>query len=171
MIIKLAIRNLFHDRARFLVTLVGILFAVLLVAIQLGMFFGARQMITAMVERANGDIWIGAYGADSIEQGLLLTGRERFVALSVPGVQEVRPLLVSFAEWRKPDQSTAHVVVVGSNNGEEEGLTPWNVVEGSSFPVSPSGVIVDRTYAKSLGRFRRWLQWPKSKATRCASRG
>jgi putative ABC transport system permease protein len=151
MIIKLAIRNLFHDRARFLVTLVGILFAVLLVAIQLGMFFGARQMITAMVERANGDIWIGAYGADSIEQGLLLTGRERFVALSVPGVQEVRPLLVSFAEWRKPDQSTAHVVVVGSNNGEEEGLTPWNVVEGSSFPVSPSGVIVDRTYAKGLG--------------------
>ena len=88
MIVKLAMRNLFHDRARFLVTLVGILFAVLLVAIQLGMFFGARQMITAMVERTNGDIWIGAYGADSIEQGLLLTGRERFVALSVPGVQK-----------------------------------------------------------------------------------
>ena len=105
MIIKLAIRNLFHDRARFLVTLVGILFAVLLVAIQLGMFFGARQMITAMVERANGDIWIGAYGADSIEQGLLLTGRERFVALSVPGVQKVSAayrLICRMAQIRPP---------------------------------------------------------------------
>ncbi len=150
MIIKLATRNLFHDRARFLVTLVGILFAVLLVAIQLGMFFGARQMITAMVDRANADIWIGAYGADSIEQGLLLTGRERFVALSVPGVEEVRPLIVSFAEWRKADQSTAHIVVVGSNKGEE-GIEPWNIVEGRDFPVSPKGVIVDRTYAKALG--------------------
>src|SRR3974377_1419041 len=106
MIIKLAIRNLFHDRARFLVTLIGILFAVLLVAVQLGMFFGARQMITAMVEHAKGDIWISAYGAESIEQGLLLTGRERFAALSTPGVETVKPLLVSFAEWRKPDSST-----------------------------------------------------------------
>jgi putative ABC transport system permease protein len=150
MIIKLAIRNLFHDRARFLVTLVGILFAVLLVAIQLGMFFGARQIITAMVERANGDIWIGAYGADSIEQGLPLTGRERYVALSVPGVRSVSPLLISFAEWRKPDASTAHVVVVGSNK-DEDSLAPWNVVEGNTYPTSPNGVVVDRTYAKALG--------------------
>lgn len=150
MIIKLAIRNLFHDRARFLVTLVGILFAVLLVAIQLGMFFGARQMITAMIERANGDIWIGAYGADIVEQGLLLTGRERFTALSTPGVQAVTPLVISFAEWRKPDGTTAHIVVAGSNR-DDDSLKPWNVVEGASFPVSPNGVIADRTYAKALG--------------------
>jgi putative ABC transport system permease protein len=150
MIIKLAIRNLFHDRARFLVTLVGILFAVLLVAVQLGMFFGARQMITAMIEHAKGDIWISAYGAESIEQGLLLTGRERFTALSVPGVQSVTPLVVSFAEWRKPDSGTAHVVVIGSDK-EEESLSPWNIVEGKAFPESPDGIIVDRTYTKALG--------------------
>ncbi len=150
MIIKLAIRNLFHDRARFLVTLVGILFAVLLVAIQLGMFFGAREMITAMVEHASGDIWIGAWGADSIEQGLPLTGRERFTALSTPGVQSVTPLLISFAEWRKQDDSTAHIVVVGSNM-DDESLKPWYVVEGKSFPESPNGVIADRTYATALG--------------------
>jgi len=150
MIIKLAIRNLFHDRARFLVTLVGILFAVLLVAVQLGMFFGARQMITAMIEHAKGDIWISAYGAESIEQGLLLSGRERFAALSVPGVQKVTPLLVSFAEWRKPDSGTTHVVVVGSDK-DEESLSPWNVVEGKAVPASPDGVIVDRTYEKTLG--------------------
>jgi putative ABC transport system permease protein len=150
MIVKLAVRNLFHDRARFLVTLVGILFAVLLVAIQLGMFFGARRMITAMIERANADIWIGAYGADSIEQGLLLSGQERYTALAVPGVKSVAPLIVSFAEWRKSDSSTAHIVVVGSNRGEET-LDPWNVVEGSKFPTSPDGVIVDRSYASKLG--------------------
>lgn len=150
MIIKLAIRNLFHDRARFLVTLVGILFAVLLVAVQLGMFFGARQMITAMVEHAKGDIWITAYGAESIEQSLPLTGRERFTALSAPGVEAVTPLVVSFAEWRKPDSGSAHVVVVGFSK-DEESLVPWNIVEGKALPASPDGVIVDRTYANALG--------------------
>lgn len=150
MIIKLAIRNLFHDRARFLVTLIGILFAVLLVAVQLGMFFGARRMITAMIEHAEGDIWISAYGADSIEQGLLLTGQERFTALSVPGVEAVTPLLVSFAEWRKPDASTVHVVVVGFDK-DQKSLKPWNIVEGKRIPEAPNGVIVDRTYLKTLG--------------------
>jgi putative ABC transport system permease protein len=150
MIVKLAVRNLFHDRARFLVTLVGILFAVLLVAIQLGMFFGARQMITAMIDRTNGDIWIASYGADSIEQGLLLSGRERYTALAVPGVKSVSSLIVSFAEWRRADSGTAHIVVVGSNK-DEESLAPWNIVEGQTFPTSPNGVVVDRSYADKLG--------------------
>ncbi|MBI4723763.1 MAG: hypothetical protein HY765_01705 [Rhodomicrobium sp.] len=94
MVIKLAIRNLFHDRARFLVTLVGILFAVVLVAVQLGLYLGARQMIVGMIEHAKGEIWISAYGAQSFEQASLLTGRERFAALSVPGVAAV------IAGWR-----------------------------------------------------------------------
>jgi putative ABC transport system permease protein len=150
MILKLAIRNLFHDRARFLVTLIGILFAVVLVAVQLGLYLGARQMITGMIEHATGDIWITSYGASSFEQAPLLTGRERFSALSVPGVEAVTPLVASFAEWRKPDSSTTNVVVVGSEPGEN-GLQPWNILPGSAATTSPDGVTIDRTYAQSLG--------------------
>jgi putative ABC transport system permease protein len=150
MVIKLAIRNLFHDRARFLVTLVGILFAVVLIAVQLGMYFGARRMITGMVDHTNADIWIAKYGAESFEQAQFLTGRERFAALSVPGVEAVTPLLVSFAEWRRPDTSTTNVVVIGSGENEPS-LRPWDVIEGATVPASPDGVIIDRTYAKSLG--------------------
>ncbi|MGP0039215.1 MAG: ABC transporter permease, partial [Rhodomicrobium sp.] len=150
MIIKLAIRNLFHDRARFLVTLVGILFAVVLVAVQLGMFFGARQMITGMIDHAKGDIWIAAYGAESFEQAPLLTGRERFTALSVPGVEAATPLVASFADWRRPDSSTTNVVVIGAGKSDAS-LAPWNIVEGNATSPSPDGVIVDRTYAQTLG--------------------
>ena len=109
MVIKLAIRNLFHDRARFLVTLVGILFAVVLVAVQLGMYFGARRMITGMIDHTGADIWICKYGTESIEQGDFMTGRERFTALAVPGVEAVTPVVISFAEWRRSDFSIAHV--------------------------------------------------------------
>jgi putative ABC transport system permease protein len=150
MIIKLAIRNLFHDRARFLVTLVGILFAVVLVAVQLGMYFGARRMIVGVIEHANGDLWISAYGTESFEQAPLLTGRERFAALSVPGVEAVKPLIVSFADWRRPDSSATNVVIVGADKGDGV-LDPWNIVEGTANFASPDGVAVDRTYAKTLG--------------------
>jgi putative ABC transport system permease protein len=150
MIIKLAIRNLFHDRARFLVTLIGILFAVVLVAVQLGMYFGARRMINAMIDHTQGDIWISAYGAENFEQSPPLTGRERFTALSVPGVEAVTPLVVSFGDWRKPDTSTTNVAVIGADK-DDNLLEPWSIVEGSAATLSADGIVIDRSYAKALG--------------------
>lgn len=150
MIVKLAIRNLLHDRARFLVTLIGVLFAVVLLAVQLGLYLGARKMISGMVAHTTGDIWIAAYGANSFEQAPILTGRERFLALSVPGVASVSPLVVSFSGWRKPDSGTVNVIVIGAPKGEGS-LKPWNIVEGAAAPTLQDGVIVDRSYAKMLG--------------------
>ncbi len=116
MILTLAIRNLFHDRIRLIVTLVGILFSIVLVAVQLGLYLGARKMIIDMIENANGEIWITAYGAKSFEEGgILLTPRERHAALATPGVKAAVPLIVSFAEWRKPGGGSTNTVVVGSD--------------------------------------------------------
>ena len=39
----LAFRNLIHDRIRLAVTLIGILFSIVLVAVQLGLYLGARN--------------------------------------------------------------------------------------------------------------------------------
>ena len=104
MILTLAFRNLFHDRIRLAVTLVGILFSIVLVAVQLGLYLGSSRMITGMIERSNSDLWITAFGAKSFEEGgTLLTSRERHQALAVPGVKAVVPLVVAFNEWRKPD--------------------------------------------------------------------
>ena len=150
MIIKLAIRNLLHDRARFLVTLIGVLFAVVLLAVQLGLYLGARKMISGLVAHTTGDMWIAAYGANNFEQAPLLTGRERFLALSVPGVESVNPLVVGFSGWRRADSGTVNTIVIGSEKGAGS-LKPWNIVEGSAAPTLQDGVIIDRTYAKALG--------------------
>ncbi len=152
MILTLAIRNLFHDRIRLIVTLVGILFSIVLVAVQLGLYLGARKMIIDMIENANGELWITAYGAKSFEEGgILLTPRERHTALATPGVTAVVPLIVSFAEWRKPGGGSTNTVVVGSD-AQDNGLKAWNIVEGSIAAIeAPDGVAVDRSYLGNLG--------------------
>ena len=66
MTFTLAFRNLFHDRVRLTVTLVGILFSIVLVAIQLGLYLGARSIIISMIDRAHGDLWVMAYGLSLI---------------------------------------------------------------------------------------------------------
>ncbi|MFM1816973.1 MAG: hypothetical protein RLZ98_3668 [Pseudomonadota bacterium] len=151
MILTLAIRNLVHDRVRLLVTLVGILFSVVLVSVQLGVYFGARQMIINMIDHSEADIWITAYGASSFEEGgVLLTPRERHAALATPGVSRVVPLVVSFAEWRKPGGGSANSVIVGTD-AEPGGLVPWGFIAGDLQSLqSPDAVAIDRSYLKDL---------------------
>jgi putative ABC transport system permease protein len=152
MILTLAFRNLFHDRIRLAVTLVGILFAIVLVAVQLGLYLGASKMITDNIDHANADLWITVYGAKSFEDGgMLLTARERHQALATPGVKAVIPIVVRFAEWRKPEGGSTRVVIVGAD-AEDGGLQPFNLIEGTWEDIkSPEGVAVDRTYFNELG--------------------
>lgn len=103
MILTLAFRNLFHDRIRLAVTLVEILFSIVLVAVQLGLYLGSSRMITNMIEKTNSDLWITTFGAKSFEEGgILLTPGQRHQALATPGVKAVIPMVSAFAEWRKP---------------------------------------------------------------------
>lgn len=152
MILTLAFRNLFHDRIRLAVTLVGILFSIVLVAVQLGLYLGASRIITANIDHAKADLWITIFGAKSFEDGgMLLTPRERHQALATPGVKAVIPLIVKFAEWRKPAGGSTRVVVVGTD-AEDGGLEPWGLVRGSWQDIkAPEAVAVDRTYLSELG--------------------
>ena len=152
MILTLAIRNLFHDKVRLAVTLVGILFSVVLVAVQLGLYFGARKMIVDMIHNAQGELWVTAFGAKSFEEGgVLLTPRHRHAALAVPGVTAAAPLLVHFGEWRKPAGGSTTSILVGTNV-EDHALNAWNLIEGSLKSIEePNGVAVDRSYMADLG--------------------
>jgi putative ABC transport system permease protein len=152
MILTLAFRNLFHDRIRLAVTLIGILFSIVLVAVQLGLYLGSSRMITGMIEQSKSDLWITAYGAKSFEEGgTLLTDRERHQALAVPGVKAVIPLVVAFNEWRKPTGGSTRVVVVGTD-AEDGGLKPYNLVSGGWEDIkAPEAISADDTYFKHLG--------------------
>jgi putative ABC transport system permease protein len=151
MILTLATRNLVHDRIRLVVTMVGILFSIVLVAVQLGLYLGARKTIVGMIDNAKADLWITAYGAKNFEDSQLQSGRGRYIALSVPGVASVAPIIVAFQRWRKPEGGLALSVLVGTDI-EDGALVPWSMAVGTPASiVEPDGVAVDRSYLKSLG--------------------
>ena len=88
LILTLASRNLFHDRIRLIATVVGIVFSIVLVTVQIGVFLSFERMITMMIDHAEADLWIVPAATKSFEGSALLAGRERFQALSVDGVAE-----------------------------------------------------------------------------------
>jgi putative ABC transport system permease protein len=151
MTLTLAFRNLFHDRVRLAVTLVGILFSIVLVAVQLGLYLGARNMIISMIDRADGDLWIMAYGTKNFEEAQPIRARERYVALATPDVISAVPLVTAFTDWRKPTGGSTLVVVIGADH-EDGGLAPWNIVEGDVTGLGVrDAVFVDKTYLAELG--------------------
>jgi len=148
---KLARRNLFHDRLRLVATVIGIVFSIVLVTVQLGLYLGFGRMVTTMIDHASGELWIMPAGTKSFEDPSPLDERKRFAALSVKGVTDVTAVVIGFAEWRLPSGGTTPVFVIGSDV-RAPGLHPWNVIAGSSEALSaPNTVAVDQTYFDRLG--------------------
>ncbi len=77
MIFTLALRNLFHDGIRFVGTLIGISFAIILVTVQLGLYLGFSRQITGMVDHADADLWIVRQGTQSFQQASALWDSEK----------------------------------------------------------------------------------------------
>ena len=148
---KIAYRNLFHDRLSLLVTLIGIVFSVVLVAIQCGLYLGSQRTIATVIDKAATDLWVVPIGTKSFDDPSLLIGRERHAILSTPGVGSVQSMVVGFSAWRKPQGGKKAFILVGLDY-QNGGLAPWNIDEGSIEDLSmPYSVAIDRSYFKDLG--------------------
>jgi len=147
----LARRNLFHDRVRFAVTLTGIVFALVLITIQFGLFLGFMTTTSNNIDRSRADLWIVFHGVGYFDTGRMFSERKFYEVLSVPGVQQAEKYIQNFAYWKKPDGGVENVQVIGFHPGGGLG-EPWNIVEGSVLDVKlEDGVIVDDLYKEKLG--------------------
>src|SRR5947199_10816848 len=145
LIYRLASRNLLHDRLRFVATVVGIVFSILLVTVQLGLYLGIGRIVTTMIDHASADLWIMPPGTKCFEDPSTLDERTRFKALSINVVLQAAPVVIGYAEWRIPAGGTFPVFIVASDL-RAEGLLPWNVVEGSCEALAvPGAVAVGRS--------------------------
>jgi putative ABC transport system permease protein len=147
----LASRNLFHDRLRFSATLIGIVFAVVLVMIQMGLFLGFGRMVSTMVDHASTDLWVVPKGAKCFEDPSLLDLKSRDRVAAIKGVSAVIPLVIGFSDWRLESGEMTPIFVVGTDL-RDGALQPWNVVEGSVQALAERGTVaVDRSYFERLG--------------------
>ena len=151
LVFVLASRNLFHDRVRLVATVVGIVFSIILVTVQIGLYLSFERMVTTMIDHAEADLWIVPRGTKCFEDPSLLDDRERFRALSIPGVIEAAPLVIGFAEWKLTNGGATPVFVIGSDKNSKAGLQPWNIIAGNLDQLAnPDAVAVDRSYFERL---------------------
>jgi putative ABC transport system permease protein len=148
---SIARRNLFHDRIRLAVTLTGIVFSVVLAAIQLGLFLGFQRATSDVIDRSGADLWVVSRGATHLENSVAFTEQQFFRAKSVSGVDAVQKHIVQFGQWKRPDGAQESVMLIGFDTAGRMGR-PWNVVAGRVEDLELADTVtVDELYKDKLG--------------------
>jgi putative ABC transport system permease protein len=146
----LARRNLFHDRFRLVVTLTGIAFSVVLMAVQWGLFEGFSSSTTGVIDHSRADLWIAAKNTTYLEQAIPFNERKYYQVLATPGVGEAIKYIVRWTYWKESNGHTEAIAVVGGDPDAFMG-GPYNLVAGDIQQLKqPNAVIIDRIYADKL---------------------
>ncbi len=147
----LAQRNLLHDKVRLAVTVTGIVFAVVLIVVELGLFVGFTVTTSTVIDHAGADLWVTSTHVPYIEMGVPFSERKLYQVKAVPGVADAEKYIVRFSQWKNADGRQTSVQVVGVNPDQPLGW-PWDLVAGSVDDLkTPDSVIIDELYKSKLG--------------------
>jgi putative ABC transport system permease protein len=147
----LAWRNLVHDKVRLGVTLTGIVFAVVLIVVELGLFVGFTAATSGLIDRSQADLWVMSAHVGYVDVGVPFSERKLYTVLKTPGAVRATKYIVSFTQWKRPDGGRATVQIVGVDPDQDLGA-PWNLVSGDQRGLKePGNVIIDELYKDKLG--------------------
>lgn len=147
----LALRNLFHDKVRLVVTLTGIVFALVLMAVQSGIFLGFTTTISAVVDHSSADLWVATRGLQNWDMPQVFSERKLYQVKAVPGVRDAEKVIVAGVNWKKPGGGLEGVEVVGFDP-ESSMIGPWNLVAGRLGDLKlADGVVIDELFQEKLG--------------------
>lgn len=145
---NLARKLLLHDRLRFAVAIAGVSVSVMLVLVQVGLYFGFMDTASSLIDASTADIWVGKKSNESFEFATPFDERAFYKVASVPGVARAERVVMNFAQFKLADGGDLGVQVVGIDlpPGRRSLLAPWNVIAGDPDRLSePGAIVIDRS--------------------------
>jgi len=150
---NLARKLLLHDRLRFAVAIAGVSVSVMLVLVQVGLYFGFMDTASSLIDASRADIWVGKRSNDSFEFATPFDERTYYKVASVPGVARAERVIINFAQIKLPDGGDLGAQIVGIDHaaGTSPMLAPWNVVAGEPARLKePGAIVIDNSEYEKL---------------------
>lgn len=145
------LRMMFHDRAKLVGTLLGVIFATVLVNQQLGVLMGLLFKNTMLVESAGADIWIVSPGLESVVGGNRISMYTLNQARVAEGVAWAEPMAYGTANVSLPNGGSEAVTLIGTRL-THYAAGPWNMVAGEAESLAmPDTVIFEDSQRQKLG--------------------
>jgi putative ABC transport system permease protein len=150
---NLALKNLWHDRLRSLMTVAGVAFAVTLVFVQVGLFLGLLDNASITIDKIQADLWVTSRATPNVDfaHGFPETLVDR--VRSVPGVEHADNLLVQFLNLALPSGAEEGMLAYGLEDFRRWGI-PWRVVEGDLTDLRRGDYFfLDESAERRFGKF------------------
>jgi putative ABC transport system permease protein len=151
--VDLARKNLLHDKLRFLITVVGVAFAVTLVLVQVGLFQGLLDNATVTIGNLDADLWVTPRNTPNVDFAQTFSETAVQRVRSTPGVLRADNLLVVFVNVSLPTGAKETAEVYALEDFARWGF-PWNVAEGDVGDLRRGRyVFLDDSARKRFGDF------------------
>jgi putative ABC transport system permease protein len=151
---SIAFQTLIADRGKLLTALVGVVFSIVLVNVQGGLFLGFIKKAGLLADCGEAEVWVGHKKMYNVDFPQDIPRRWVHRVRSVPGVKQAQPYIIGQTNTTLPSGGFELVVVVGADRESLLG-NAWNVVQGRPEAIlQPHGVILDE-YDREM------LEYPK----------
>ena len=152
--VDIARKNLFHDRTRFLITVVGVTFSVVLIFSQFGIYLGFMENASIIIDNTQADIWITSKNSANFDFPVPFSELKFNKVKATPGIAAADKLILGWANMRKRDGGSENIELVGFN--PETGVGgPWRLIDGRIADLKAGkSVIVDESAFAKLGALR-----------------
>ncbi len=151
--VDLARKNLLHDKLRFVITVSGVAFAVMLVLFQVGLFLGLLSNATVTIENLNAELWITSRNTPNVDFAHAFPESRVERVRSIPGVARADNLIVNYMNVSLPNGAVETSLVYALENFEAWDF-PWKLVEGDASHLRRGDyVLVDDSATKRFGPF------------------
>jgi putative ABC transport system permease protein len=129
MTVSISLRNVLHERRRFLASVAGVSFAVTLVVVQLSLFLGLAANASQIIDRNGGDLWVMSRNTRNFQWGRPIPRRSLALARSTPGVAWAEELLSGWTVMQDTEGGVQSIQLIGFDPARRIG-GPWNVIRG-----------------------------------------
>jgi putative ABC transport system permease protein len=120
--LRLAWRQLRAEPSRLLAAVAGVMFASILVLMQLGFRGALFETATALPQALRGELFLIHPLTEALFRAEPLPRVRAFQALAVPGVEQVVPIYLAQLMWRNPTTGTHRTVQIISFNTDSGGI-------------------------------------------------
>jgi putative ABC transport system permease protein len=151
---SIARKNIFHDRTRFAITLIGVTVSVVLLFTTIGTYLGYMRNTSFIIDTIPADLWVTSKNLQNFNFAWPIPERKVDQIKEVKGVAYTEVMIHSFGVMKLSNGGTEQVEIVGFDPDGRLGF-PWSLVEGRPTDVKGGPyVIADQSSARRLGQIR-----------------
>jgi putative ABC transport system permease protein len=155
----LAMKMLFHQKMRLVITLIGITISAVLALVEVAIYLGMMGNATSVIRHTDGDIWVASKNVQSFDFALPFPSQRIDTVRGLQQVQWAEKILLNYGFIKLANGGREQVQFIGYNPDTGVG-GPWNLVEGKLTDVKGGRyMIIDKTSEQRLGRLRTGTLW------------